>query len=98
MKRRLDIPSWGCLVTQVCLAVAEEPIGVVGYVLGPDHLTLFANGRVAWVEEITVREDGRGQGTGRLLMSYFEAWAASRGAKLIALATRRAAAFYRALG
>jgi hypothetical protein len=31
-------------------------------------------------------------------MQGFEAWAAKRGSKLVALATRRAAPFYQALG
>jgi hypothetical protein len=31
-------------------------------------------------------------------MSAFEQWAAARGCALVALATRRAASFYRALG
>ncbi len=80
------------------LAVAEADGEVAGYVLGFDHLTFFANGRVAWVEEITVSEPFRRRGIGRLLMEAFEAWAAGREAKMIALATRRAADFYAALG
>ncbi len=80
------------------LAVAEANEEVAGYVLGFDHLTFFANGRVAWVEEITVAEASRRQGVGRRLMESFEAWAQGREAKLIALATRRAAEFYGALG
>jgi len=38
------------------------------------------------------------QGVGRLLLQDFEQSAAERGAKLVALATRRAALFYQALG
>lgn len=80
------------------LAVAEADGKVIGYVLGFDHLTFFANGRVAWVEEIMVGEAFRRQGIGRHLMEAFEAWATAREAKMIALATRRAADFYGALG
>ncbi len=80
------------------LAVAEVDGEVAGYVLGFDHLTFFANGRVAWVEEITVGEPYRRQGIGRRLMEAFEAWATGRESKMIALATRRAADFYGALG
>ena len=75
---------------QAHLAVAETAQQLVGYVLGFDHYTFFANGRVAWVEEIT--------GIGQLLMQEFEAWSVARGCKLVGLATRRAAAFYQALG
>ena len=80
------------------LAVAEQEGEIVGYCLGFDHFTFFANGRVAWVEEITVRPDCRRQRIGAQLMAAFEEWARSRGARLVALATRRAAAFYAALG
>jgi GNAT superfamily N-acetyltransferase len=83
---------------QAHLAVAETAQQLVGYVLGFDHYTFFANGRVAWVEEIMVSEPFRRQGIGQILMQEFEAWAVARGCKLVALATRRAAAFYKALG
>jgi GNAT superfamily N-acetyltransferase len=80
------------------VAVATDGERVVGYVLGFDHHTFYANGRVAWVEEIMVAEDGRRRGAGRLLMESFERWARTRQSKLIALATRRAAPFYLRLG
>lgn len=76
------------------LAVPE----IVGYVLGFNHYTFYANGRVAWVEEIVVNEAFRRRGIGTLLMQSFEAWAEKQDAKLVALATRRAAGFYQALG
>jgi GNAT superfamily N-acetyltransferase len=79
------------------LAVAEDE-AIIGYILGFDHDTFFANGRVAWVEEITVREEHRRRGIGWRLMQAFEAWAQTRQARLVALATRRAAPFYRAIG
>ncbi len=80
------------------LSVADDGGAVVGYCLGFDHLTFYANGRVGWVEEIAVQSDRRGQGIGRALMSAFEQWSRSRGAVLVALASRRAAPFYLALG
>lgn len=79
-------------------AVAEVDRQLVGYVLGFDHHAFFANGRVAWVEEIMVGERWRRQGIGQLLMQEFERWAAARGNRLVGLATRRAAPFYKALG
>jgi GNAT superfamily N-acetyltransferase len=75
-------------------ADGPEPLG---YLLGFRHLTFYANGAVAWVEEIFVRSDGPGHGTGRALIDAFEQWAVSQGCALVALATRRAAPFYRAL-
>jgi GNAT superfamily N-acetyltransferase len=92
--------AFGHLIFQddALLVVADEAGRPVGYLLAFDHHTLFANGRVAWVEEIAVRADRRRQGIGRQLMQAFERWAQARGAVLAALATRRAADFYVALG
>ena len=80
------------------LLVAADDKEVVGYCLGFEHTTFFANGRVAWVEEMMVSSSRRKHGGGRALMTEFEKWATGRGAKLVALATRRAAGFYRAVG
>lgn len=79
------------------VAVAECSGAVVGYCLGFDHYTFYANGRVSWVEEITVAPESRRKGIGRALMQAFEQWAKIRGSKLVGLATRRAEAFYSAL-
>jgi GNAT superfamily N-acetyltransferase len=81
-----------------CLLLAADGPEHLGYLLGFRHLTFYANGPVAWVEEIAVRGHSRNQGIGRALMGAFEEWAAGRGCALVALATRRAAPFYLALG
>jgi GNAT superfamily N-acetyltransferase len=81
-----------------CLLLAVSGPISVGYLLGFRHLTFYANGPVGWVEEIVVRDEERGHGIGRLLMDAFEQWAIAEGCALVALATRRAAPFYRALG
>lgn len=85
-----------------CLLLATDrgtdPAVAAGYLLGFEHPAFFASGPVAWVEEVLVRPEYRGRGAGRALMSAFEQHAADRGCRLVALATRRAAAFYRALG
>ncbi|MDF2179442.1 GNAT family N-acetyltransferase [Aliiglaciecola sp. CAU 1673] len=80
------------------ILVAELEEEIVGYCLGHQHLTFFANGRSSWLEEIFVQEAYRKTGVGRKLMDAFEEWAKSHDYKLIALATRRAAAFYKAIG
>lgn len=71
---------------------------VHGYLLGFVHLTLFANGPVAWVEEAMVQTGSRRQGIGRGLLEEFERWARTREAGYVAMATRRAPEFYSALG
>ena len=80
------------------LALADSGGDLDGYVLGSVHPTFFANGCVGWVEELMVREGRRQAGIGRALMAEVEAWARTRGARLLALATRRATPFYLALG
>ena len=92
--------SYPALLTaaDACLLVAAEDDQCLGYVLGFRHLTFYANGPVGWVEEILVRPECRGRGLGRALMSAFEQWATEQDCTLVALATRRAAPFYQALG
>lgn len=92
--------SFAALLTDsnVHFAVAEVDGRIVGYVLAFSHCTLHANGRVAWVEEITVEALYRRRGIGRALMRNVENWAADHGCKLVALATRRASDFYEANG
>jgi GNAT superfamily N-acetyltransferase len=80
------------------LLVAETDGEVSGYVLGFTHPAFYANGRVAWVEEIAVRPEQRRQRIGALLIEEFERRAFEAGAKLDAIATRRAADFYLAIG
>lgn len=81
-----------------CLLVATDRGEVIGYLLGFSHRTFYANGAVGWVEEILVQSTSRARGAGRALMQSFEWWATQRNCVLIALATRRAAPFYVALG
>ena len=81
-----------------CLLLAVSGSETIGYLLGFRHLTFYANGPVGWVEEVVVRDQDRGLGIGRVLMGAFERWAAAQGCALVALATRRAAPFYLALG
>ncbi len=72
-----------------CLLLAEDLGGAgreasraepLGYLLGFWHPAFFANGPVAWVEEILVRPEYRGRGAGRALMSAFEQHARTRAA------------------
>jgi GNAT superfamily N-acetyltransferase len=67
---------------------------LVGYISGYCHVTFYAAGKAAWVDEVLVRSDCRRQGIGRLLMQAFESWAAQQGCLLVSLATAGSRAFY----
>lgn len=87
------------LASSLCeVLVAEAEQGIVGYVFGLHHPAFYANGDVSWVEEIFVLESRRRQGIGEELMAAFERRARERGSRLVGLATRRAASFYKAIG
>lgn len=80
------------------LLVAEVSGQVIGYLLGFDHPSFFANGPVAWIEEIAVLAERRRSKIGSRLMVDFEDRVQRRGAQLVALATTRASSFYEAIG
>ena len=80
------------------LLVAVLEGRVVGYLLGFRHRAFFANGVVAWIEEIAVGEDVRRRGLGSLLVAEFEERQRRADVRLVALATTRAGPFYAALG
>lgn len=79
------------------LLVATERGEIVGYLLGFVHPTFYADAPVAWVEEVMVKEGCRRTGAGSALMGAFETWSREQAATFVSLATRRAAAFYKAL-
>ena len=80
------------------LVVAAENGRILGYCLAFDHHTFFANGRVTWVEEIMVAEATRLANVSRKLMTNIEQWGMERHSQMVALATRRASEFYKAIG
>lgn len=82
----------------VDLIVAQNGSKLIGYILAFHHPTFYANGVISWVEELFVLEDHRGLNIGRGLMEKVENLAIQRGSKLVALATRRASEFYKAIG
>jgi GNAT superfamily N-acetyltransferase len=81
-----------------CTLVLEHDGRLVGYLSGHCHDTFYAAGPTAWVDEVLVSKEFRGQGHGRALMEAFEAWATASGCVLVSLATAGAAAFYEHLG
>jgi GNAT superfamily N-acetyltransferase len=80
------------------LVLVGETSGGGGYLLAFVHHTFFAGGPVVWIEELMVDESARRSGLGRALVEAAETWATARGARLVALATRRADAFWTAVG
>ena len=84
--------------TLVLVAVEEKSGELIGYLLGFLHNTFFADGPVGWIEEVHARSDRRRAGVASALTAEFETWAWGIGARLVALATRRARPFYEAMG
>lgn len=80
------------------LLVAVDGAATLGYVAASVHPTLYANGSVAWIEELMVAEEARGRGVGRALVTAVEQWGLSRGVRAVSLATRRSATFWHAVG
>jgi len=78
--------------------LAEVDSEPVGYLLGFDHITFFANGPVAQVEELYVAPNHRCEGVGVSLMRGFEKWAGSRGSIQAVVCTHRSPGFYSAIG
>lgn len=80
------------------LFIAHNNAQPIGYVLAFHRPAFYANGEVTWIEELYVDETYRGSGIGKKLMNAVESAATVRGSKLVALATRRASGFYKAIG
>jgi GNAT superfamily N-acetyltransferase len=80
------------------LLVFERNGQLVGYVSGYRHVTFYAGGFTAWVDEVMVAAEHRHTGIGMRLMNGFEQWAGKHECVLVGLATGSAAAFYERLG
>jgi hypothetical protein len=65
-----------------------------GTYLGATTERFFANGPVAWIQELMVGESSRHQGVATKLVSAAEEWASTVPAAYIGLASRRAGDFY----
>ena len=81
-----------------CVLVSEYGGELIGYVSGAARSAFYVGGTTAWVDEILVLPDRRGEGVGRSLMTAFEVWAARHHCRSVAPATRGAAKFYEQLG
>ena len=80
------------------ILVLEDNDIIIGYVSVRIHSPLYAQDRVAFVDEIVIDETRRGHGAGRQLMQYLEAILQERGCVLCSLATVGSKGFYQNLG
>ena len=71
---------------------------VVGYALAARFPTFYANGPVAFLQELMVDPKHRQRGIGRTLVAAILERARAAGCAELTLATRRAGDFYRKLG
>ena len=83
---------------QHCLLIATNDQKVIGYLSSYFHRTIYANGQVAYIDEIVIEDSHRGQKIGTDLMAKFELIAADYQCRLISLATAGAKGFYEKLG
>jgi len=83
--------------TLVVVAETDER-DLVGYLLAHLIPAFHVGTTICWVEEVMVAAQLRRSGVGRSLMSAAEIWADQNETAYVALATRRADEFYRAVG
>jgi len=81
-----------------CILVAEINQTVEGYLSGYFHKAFYANGQVAFIDEIVVDSRLRNLSIGKRLLEEFEAIAKINKSVLISLATSGAKGFYEKLG
>lgn len=67
----------------LCAFEDEDVVGVAGV----SEQRALHHERHAWVHDIVVTAERRGEGIGRVLMGAVESWARERGLDLVALAT-----------
>ncbi|MBL1319560.1 MAG: GNAT family N-acetyltransferase [Methylophaga sp.] len=62
--------SFNCILNdpKEVVFITKHDQSIIGNYLGTIHTTFFANGAVAWLEELYVKPDYRGFGTGMTTM------------------------------
>jgi GNAT superfamily N-acetyltransferase len=99
--RSLFTPSFHGLLERSdspVLVAVEDAGPLVGHLLDSLHGRFFANGAVAWIEELMVSESARRRGAATNLMPAAEDWTKTIHTSCVALARRRARDFYRSIG
>lgn len=97
MRLLLQLPD------RACLLLARDAAGKVAGMVSAQLVISTAEGAPsAWVEDMVVREDCRGQGLGRALLDQLMVWAEARGATraqlLVDLDNEPALGYYHHLG
>ena len=87
---------------RACVLVAEQAGRVVGMVTAQVVVSTAEGADVAWIEDLVVTEEARGQGLGRELLATVERWCVERGLQRMQLLADRenapALEFYRRQG
>lgn len=80
------------------ILVAEKDNIVIGYLSANFHTAIYANGKVAYIDEIVIAKENRGKGIGTLLLKAFEQMAKRQKCILVSLASGGAKEFYEKAG
>jgi ribosomal protein S18 acetylase RimI-like enzyme len=87
---------------QACVLVAEQAGRVAGMVTAQVVVSTAEGSEVAWIEDLVITKEFRGQGLGRELLTAVEHWCIERGLKRMQLLADRenspALEFYRRQG
>jgi GNAT superfamily N-acetyltransferase len=85
-----------------CIKVAEEDGRIIGMVSAQLVISTAEGAPSAWVEDMVVRDQQRGQGVGRALLDSLMDWARSKGATraqlLVDIDNEPALGYYQHLG
>ena len=68
-----------------CIFIAEFDQQIVGMISGQSVVSTAEGGLSVWVEDVVIKQNYRGQGIGRELLSAIESWALQKGARRLQL-------------
>lgn len=68
-----------------CIVVAEVDQSIVGMCSVQTVVSSVEGGRAAWVEDVVIQKPFQGQGIGKKLLAFVEAWCAEQGIKRVQL-------------
>lgn len=71
---------------------------LIGYISGYIHTLIYANGKVAYIDEIVIDKDFRKNGYGKALISEFENRVRQHSVKFVTVSSRLVPGFYEKIG